>query len=262
VPHLTVAQRPGGSLAVLREAERAVQRRLPLATRVEYLLLIAGTRAVDSWRIVHKFPLPNRDDGHSQTVPGHRDVRVVSDEELRRVTVGDRAPHNGPVVLAEYDPNWPRCYDREAARIRAALGAKALVVEHVGSTSVPGLAAKPVIDMLLVVPDSADESGYLEALEAAGYVLRIREPDWFEHRLFKGPDTDINMHVFTRGASEIDKMLLFRDWLRTSEADRSHYERTKLDLATRVWRHVQHYADAKTAVVQEIMQRAELGLSR
>jgi 2'-5' RNA ligase len=102
VPHLTVAQRPGGSLAALREAERAVQRGLPLATRVEYLLLIAGTRAVDSWRIVHKFPLPNRDDGPSQTVLGHRDVRVVSDEELRRSAGDARALTLSPLKVGRW----------------------------------------------------------------------------------------------------------------------------------------------------------------
>jgi hypothetical protein len=100
-------------------------------------------------------------------------------------------------------------FARKAARIRAALGGRAVQVEHVGSTSVPGLAAKPIVDILLAVPDSADEQAYVPALEAAGYVLRAREPDWFEHRLFKGPDADINLHVFTAGAAEIDRMLLF-----------------------------------------------------
>src|SRR5690606_29898587 len=100
-------------------------------------------------------------------------------------------------------------FEREAKRIRSALGDRALRVEHVGSTSVPGLCAKPVIDILLVVPDSSDEASYVPALEAAGYKLRIREPEWFEHRLFKGPDTDINLHVFSEGASEIERMLCF-----------------------------------------------------
>ena len=89
------------------------------------------------------------------------------------------------------------------------------LLEHAGSTSVPGLAAKPRIDIMLAVPDSADEPSYVPALEAAGYVLRIREPDWYEHRVFKGPDTDVNLHVFSAGCPEIARMLLFRDWLRT-----------------------------------------------
>ena len=147
-------------------------------------------------------------------------------------------------------------FDREAARIRVVLGDTAVRVEHVGSTSVPGLAAKPIIDILLAVPDSANEQAYVPALESVGYVLRSREPDWFEHRLFKGPDTNINLHVFTVGAAEIDRMLLFRDWLRADDADRDAYLQVKRDLAKRSWRHVQHYADSKTAMVQQILARA------
>ncbi len=104
----------------------------------------------------------------------------------------------------------PALFVREEVRVRAALGGAVLRLEHTGSTSVPGLAAKPIIDMLLVVADSADEPAYLPALEAVGYVLVIREPDWHEHRVFKGPDTNINMHVFSAGSPEIDRILLFR----------------------------------------------------
>jgi len=156
----------------------------------------------------------------------------------------------------EYDPSWPELFEREAKRIREVLGSKALQIEHVGSTSVPGLCAKPIIDILLVVKDSADELSYVSALEAAGYRLRIREPEWFEHRMFKGPDTDINLHVFSEGASEIEKMFRFRDWLRLNESDREKYARVKRELAKKKWRHVQHYADAKTSIVQEIMELA------
>jgi GrpB-like predicted nucleotidyltransferase (UPF0157 family) len=180
----------------------------------------------------------------------------ISDEELQRALIGPVTPHNGPVTIAEYDPAWPVLFGREASRIRAALGRSALLVEHAGSTSVPGLAAKPIIDIVLAVPDSADEAAYVPAMEAAGYALWSREPDWFEHRMFKGPDTDINLHVFTAGSAEIDRMLLFRDWLRVNEADRAAYLEVKRDLAKRTWRHVQHYADAKSAVVEEILARA------
>jgi GrpB-like predicted nucleotidyltransferase (UPF0157 family) len=182
--------------------------------------------------------------------------RLISDEDLQRVRLDKVTPHNAPIVLAGYDPVWPVLFAREAARIRAALGGRAVQVEHVGSTSVPGLAAKPIVDILLAVPDSADEQAYVPALEAAGYVLRAREPDWSGHRLFKGPATDVNLHVFTAGAAEIDRMLLFRDWLRASDADRAAYLQVKRDLAGRTWRHVQHYADAKTAIVEQIFARA------
>ena len=184
--------------------------------------------------------------------------RLISDEEVQRARLDKVTPHNAPITLADYDPDWPVLFAREAARIRAALGARAVQVEHVGSTSVPGLAAKPIIDILLAVPDSADEQAYVPALEAAGYVLRAREPGWFEHRMFKGPDTDINLHVFTVGAAEIDRMVLFRDWLRASDDDRDAYLQVKRDLAKRTWRHVQHYADAKTTIVEQIIARATL----
>ena len=179
-----------------------------------------------------------------------------SDEELQEFVVGELKPHDSQITLVEYDADWPNLFEREARRICSALGNKALQIEHVGSTSVPGLCAKPIIDMLLVVKDSADESSYVPVLEAAGYVLQIREPDWFEHRLFKGPDTDINLHVFSLGTSEIDRMLRFRDWLRTNDTDRDKYAQVKRSLAKNKWRHVQHYANAKTSIVQEIMKRA------
>ena len=180
----------------------------------------------------------------------------TTDEELQKNMIGELKPHNAPITLVEYDPSWPDLFEREANRIRSVLGNKALQIEHVGSTSVPGLCAKPIIDMILVVENSAEEPSYVPAMEATGYTLRIRESDWFEHRLFKGPDTDINLHVFSSGTSEIDRMLRFRDWLRSNETDRDKYAQVKRSLAKNKWRYVQHYADAKTSIVQEIMERA------
>lgn len=181
----------------------------------------------------------------------------LTEAEIRAATVGELTPLAGPIEIAEYDPEWPRLFEREAARIRSALDDRVLTVEHVGSTSVPGLAAKPRIDILLVVLDSTDEPAYVPPLEAAGYVLRIREPDWYEHRVFKGPDTDVNLHVFSPGCPEIDRMLLFRDHLRRDATDRRLYEQTKRDLARRQWTYTQNYADAKTGVVEGIIARAK-----
>jgi GrpB-like predicted nucleotidyltransferase (UPF0157 family) len=177
----------------------------------------------------------------------------TTEEELRAVTVGELQPLSGPILLVDYDPNWPAQFEGEATRVRAVLGARVLRIEHVGSTSIPGLAAKPIIDVLLVVADATDEGAFVPALEAAGYRLRIRED---EHRLFKGPDVDVNLHVFSSGHPEVDRMLLFRDWLRAVPADRELYLRTKRELAKRRWRYVQNYADAKTTVVEEILARA------
>ena len=208
--------------------------------------------------LCERFELPLPEGGPPGFVHGRRSVRAAPTTEvrLREIVVGDMQLTTNPVLLEEYDPEWPRLFEREAERIRAVLGDAAVAIEHTGSTSVPGLAAKPIVDITLVVEDSADEAAYVPALEAAGYVLRIREPEWYEHRLFKGPDTNVNLHVFSRGCEEIDRMTRFRDWLRANDADRDLYLRTKRDLAARDWKFVQNYADAKSAVVREILARA------
>ncbi|HET6313326.1 MAG TPA: GrpB family protein [Chloroflexia bacterium] len=180
----------------------------------------------------------------------------MTEEQILASSVVPPTPLVGRIRLEEYNPDWPRLFEREAARIRAALGDQALQVEHAGSTSVPGLAAKPLIDIVLVVLNSADEAAYVPALETAGYTLTIREPDGYEHRLFKGPDTNVNVHTFSAGCPEIERMLLFRDWLRTHPDDRERYERTKRELAMQDWKYVQNYADAKTALVEDILARA------
>jgi len=162
------------------------------------------------------------------------------------------------IQIMDYDPLWPEVFRREADRIRTLLGCRALQIEHTGSTSVLALAAKPIIDILLVVTDSSEEPAYVPILERAGYALRLREPNWHEHRMFKGPAADINLHVFSSGCPEINRILNFRDWLRSNATDRDLYERTKRDLAEKEWADVQDYADAKTAVIEEILARAAL----
>jgi GrpB-like predicted nucleotidyltransferase (UPF0157 family) len=125
-----------------------------------------------------------------------------------------------PILLVAYDLTWPDRFQHEAERIRRAIGQRALRIEHVGSTSVPGLPAKPIIDVLLVAADSAKETEYVAALEGASYKLRIRQPGWYEHRMFKGPENDVNLHVFSVGCPEVARMLAFKEWLRANEAYR------------------------------------------
>lgn len=189
-------------------------------------------------------------------MPLKRPFLPMSEEQIKATHVGLVRPLTQRIQLVEYDANWPRLFQLEAQRIRAALGERVLLLEHVGSTAVPGLAAKPRIDVLLVVPDSADEPSYVPPLEAAGYRLQIREPDWYEHRVFNGPDTPVNLHVFSDGCVEIERMVLFRDWLRTHPKDRDSYQRTKRKLAAQDWKYTQNYADAKTGIVEEILARA------
>ncbi|HYB79276.1 MAG TPA: GrpB family protein [Thermoplasmata archaeon] len=177
----------------------------------------------------------------------------ATEAQLRRVTIGEPQRHDAPIRLQQYDAAWPELFSREERRIRKALGPRAIRVEHVGSTSVPGLVAKPVIDIVLVVADSSDEASYVPALAAEGYVLRIREPDWHQHRLLKGPETDVNLHVFSVGSVEVERMLRFRDLLRANPKARELYAKTKRELARRTWKYVQNYADAKSEVVEAIL---------
>lgn len=178
-----------------------------------------------------------------------------TEEEYAKIHLAPVTEHNGPIELTPYDPAWAAQYEAEAAKVRAALGPD-VDVNHVGSTSIPGIAAKPIIDMLLVVADSADEDAYVPALVAQGYRLHVREPDWNEHRLLKGVDPVVNMHVFTAGNGEIRRMLAFRDWLRTHDDERALYAAKKQELAQRIWKHTQHYADSKGEVVEAIITRA------
>lgn len=184
-------------------------------------------------------------------------LKPMTEEQIKKSAVGlTKRQLSGQVVLVEYDPVWPMLFARESERIVSAIGENGLAIEHVGSTSVPGLSAKPIIDILLVVANSADESSYAPALEAAGYTLGIREPEWHEHRMFKGPDTNINLHVFSQGDDEIERMLVFRNWLRENSNDRDFYLATKRELAQQTWKYVQNYADAKSKVVESIIARA------
>jgi len=186
-----------------------------------------------------------------------------SDEEMAALRVsGTVTPHNSTIHLSPYDPAWPAQYAEEAGFIRSALGGKALVLEHVGSTSIPGLSAKPVIDILLAVADSADEDAYVPALSANGFRLHLREPDWEQHRVLKGERRLVNLHVFTEGSREIARMVGFRDHLRAHPEELRLYEETKQRLAAQTWRHVQHYANAKGEVVEAIIERALAGAVR
>ena len=180
------------------------------------------------------------------------------EERMREVIIGEiESPPT--VVVADYEPAWPERFRQEAARIRAALGEAALAIEHIGSTSVPGLAAKPVVDILLVVEDSSDEATYVPALEGAGYVLRVRERDFHEHRMLRTVAKDVHVHVYSPGSPEIERHLLLRDHLRENGEDRELYARTKRDLASREWTSMEHYAEAKTEVIEGIVARAAAG---
>jgi GrpB-like predicted nucleotidyltransferase (UPF0157 family) len=161
-----------------------------------------------------------------------------------------------PVVVVPYDGQWPTRYAEVVNRVRTALGDRVLALEHVGSTSVPGLAAKPVIDVDLTVADSANEAAYIPDLKAEGFVLRLREPDWEEHRLLTDADRSVHLHVFSLGAIGPRRHLLFRAWLRVNADDRDRYAATKTELATRGFSNGMDYNNHKAALVYDIYERA------
>ena len=160
------------------------------------------------------------------------------------------------IIVVDYDPRWPETFQKYAGMLKRALGVKAHAIEHVGSTSVPMLAAKPIIDILVVVEDSGDEAAYLPCLVEAGYVLRVREPDWHQHRMFRTPELDVHVHIFSRGCVEVTRQLAFRDHLRANVEDRLLYESVKRMLAKGDWPDMNAYAQAKTDVVEQITARA------
>ena len=188
-----------------------------------------------------------------RTHPLWRPYELPDDEQIARARIH---PHVSEVVeVAPPDPAWPDWFAWVRDRITTALGPLAVRIEHVGSTSVPDLWAKPVIDVDLAVPDSTDESAYVPALEAAGFELRVREPEWEQHRLFRGHAPESNVHVFSPAAREPQRQRLFRDWLTTNDNDREAYGNLKRALAQREFSDVMHYNNAKASLIYDIYER-------
>lgn len=190
-------------------------------------------------------------------------IRAIQNGLRRRPDVTALELVGGPepvrVELHDADPEWPERYREHRQRILDALETSTVAIEHIGSTSVPGLAAKPIVDIVVAVEDITAEEDYLDPLLAAGYVLRVREP---RHRMVRTPERDVHVHLYEQGAPEIDEYLLLRDHLRSDADDRALYERTKRELLGRSWDDMNDYADAKTEVILAIKARARAALSR
>jgi GrpB-like predicted nucleotidyltransferase (UPF0157 family) len=172
-------------------------------------------------------------------------------EDLESVLIGGL--ESVTVKVVDYDPSWPDRFEALAERVRQALGAQALRIEHIGSTAVPGLAAKPIIDILVVVSDVEDEAAFVPALEIAGFVLRVREPG---HRMMRTPTKDAHLHFYESDDPAIQDHLDLRDWLMTHADDRELYAKTKRDLARQQWDDMNYYAEAKSGVIDQIRARA------
>ena len=172
-------------------------------------------------------------------------------DPLDEVLIGGR--ESVSIVVADYDEKWPDRYGLVRERVRTALGPAALRVEHIGSTAIPGLAAKPIIDVLVTVRNVEDEAAFVPLLEREGFVLRVREPG---HRMVRTPARDVHVHLYEPDHEAVSAYLDLRDWLRVDADDRALYERTKRRLATRTWTDMNEYADAKTDVILAILGRA------
>ena len=168
-------------------------------------------------------------------------------------------PRAAGIEVADPDPHWPQRYRDLAARIRAALGWRALQLEHVGSTSVPGLAAKPIIDIDLTVADPGREQDYIPALEKIGFRLVIREPWWYGHRVLRADEPRCNLHVFGFDSPELVKHRIFRDWLRGNPGERDLYAAAKRQAAAEAnarGEHDMQYNARKEQVIRDIYHRA------
>ncbi len=218
--------------------------------------------------------LPGGDESQAEALPDKCTIQMHVGDVLRMLTPGGggwgRPP--GPVEgltvfgerdgstvrIVDYDPTWPQRFETERDRISSAMHSVAHRIEHIGSTSVPGLAAKPVIDVMVTVNDPDDDVSFVPALFGAGYPLRVIEP---EHRMFRTPQRDVHVHLWRSGGDDERRHLLFRDWLCESVDDRQRYETVKRELAKREWGDSNDYAQAKTDVIAEVMERAELWAS-
>ncbi|MCH7342003.1 GrpB family protein [Pelomonas sp. CA6] len=182
--------------------------------------------------------------------------------EITRFELGD--PTENPWVLGRprvesievqpHDPSWLSTFRELGQALAAALSERARAIEHVGSTAVPGLAAKPVIDIDLIVEDPDDEDAYLPALQSLGYVLTVRERSWYGHRMLRLEAPRAHVHVFGRRCPEHVRHLLFRDWLREHPEERERYaeakQRARVGVDT-----AQAYNQRKEAVVRDIYRR-------
>lgn len=181
--------------------------------------------------------------------------QISSPDELAAAWVGDAAPPQTRIEVVDYDPRWPALFAAEAARLGDVLSGVALSIQHVGSTSVPGLAAKPIIDIDILVADSDAEDRYVPPLVDAGYRLVLREPWWNGHRMLVPEGGGVNLHIFPEDAPEPMRHLLFRDWLRSHPDDRELYASAKRELAEETAESPEDYNLAKNAVIDEIFGR-------
>jgi GrpB-like predicted nucleotidyltransferase (UPF0157 family) len=168
----------------------------------------------------------------------------------------------GPIVLVPYEPRWCSDFEQESASVRASLGDLLISLHHIGSTAIPGIVAKPVIDMLAVVTDVALLDTGAHLLEELGYEAMgefgIEGRRYFRKNSKEGARTH-QIHAFAGGSPEIDRHLAFRDYLREHPDEAQQYGNLKLELARHFMTDIDGYTDSKTEFIREIERRARDG---
>jgi len=165
------------------------------------------------------------------------------------------------VVIVEYDPQWPTLYEEEKDRILAVVGRVIVAVEHIGSTAVPGLGAKPIIDIMAAVPHLADAEQCIEPLETIGYEYVPEYNDIIPERRYfhKGPPEGRthHLHIVELTSEFWERHLLFRDFLRTHPEEAQQYDLLKKELAVRFRSNREAYTDAKTSFIESVVAKAQ-----
>ncbi len=179
----------------------------------------------------------------------------LSIQEMNQAAVSGERQRVAEIIVVPPDKSWPEQYKRLETAIRQALGRRVVTLEHVGSTSVPDLYAKPVIDIALTLVEAANEPSYVPDLETKGFYLVIREPDWQEHRCLVRQAPRCNLHVFPPDAIEPRRQRAFRDWLHTHPDDRDAYAALKRELAMRSFGSVAEYNNEKAGLIYDIYER-------
>ncbi|MEX6315785.1 GrpB family protein [Providencia manganoxydans] len=164
------------------------------------------------------------------------------------------APQKEKIEVVEYNPEWPSLFIKQKSRIQNALGSVVISINHVGSTAVPGLPAKPVIDIDLIVAHPENEQLYVPLLEELGYQLTIREPSWYQHRMLRLEQPRVNLHIFALDCPEHIRHILFRDWLVSHPEDKELYQNVKKEALISV-DNVQSYNQNKQVVIRDIYNR-------
>jgi len=172
----------------------------------------------------------------------------------------------GPVLLVDYDPMWPLLYEDERGRILDAVGGLVLAVEHIGSTAIPGMVAKPIIDIMAGVEGSREADGCIDPLRALGYLDVTPTPggpevdDWY-YCLGKGAHSvGYHLHLVRFGGRHWEDHILFRDYLRSNPEVADDYARLKRRLAPLYGLDRRSYTDGKTAFIEGVISRARRAL--